>query len=632
MDIFSALKKAFSTGMIIQHVGGREVRVIDTQRSQAYTRRNNDHISKLRKGLIYNTSLSQNYIINRLALYRDYDMMDTDPIVSAILDVYVFEAFTKNEMGQILNIKSDNEQVYQILHELFYDRLHCEYNFGIWFRSFLKYGDFFLALKLSQELGVYGSSPISTYDIERIQDDDSDSYSYRLSSMGGQQVQNYNIAHFRLLVDPNFLPYGRSILQPARRIWKNFNLMVDAMLIQRIMRAPERRIFKIDVGDIPQQQVNLYMTDIINKMKKVPYRDPNSGQLNLRYNMMNLLEDYYIPVRGNTDGSNIDTLQGMENSFTQDIQFVKSYMMAAFKVPKAFVTFEQGIQSKATLSQLDIIFGRAVEQYQNIFTNELYRIALIHLFMMGYTDVDSLDFKLQLNNPSIVKQLQDIDLWSQKVDLGQRMKDTQQFSLSYIYKHIYRMSDDDVKRERLQIIKDKIFQARKQALTPQQAEDIIKLQKDILKLYNQQDEIDAILDNVDSQINQQQGQQNDSQTPTDNQDSYQQDTPKKVKLIKKSTSDQQQSGNQQQQSDEQQPDNQSSDQQTESEGYKINPFEQQQMQYDQQGNPIKKKVKIKKRPKSSKHIPDTELKSQNLDVQNSPLTVKSKGGSALGIK
>ena len=461
MDIFTALKRVFSTGLIVSDVKNNSIKIIDTQRTQAYTRRNT-FFSKLHRNQYYQSTLAQNYSINRLALYRDYDMMDADPILSSALDIYTFQALTKDEYGDIIKIKSNDSQIEEILRELFYQRLNCQFNFSVWFRSFVKYGDFFLALRLDDELGIIGSEPISPYDIERVEDDERnpDTYYFKFVAGGNELIDNYNIGHFRLLKDPNFLPYGRSALQPARRIWKNLSLMIDAMMIQRIMRAPERRVFKVDVGDLDNEEVGPFMADVIQKMKKIPYKDPQTGQINLKYNIQNLLQDFFIPVRGKQDGSSIETLAGMQNNMIQDIEFIKSYMLTALKIPKAFLSFEQGIESKATLASLDIIFARLIEDLQNLFLSQLYRIALIHLFILGYTDINNINFTLQLNNPSNVKKIQDIELWNQKIDLGTKMEQSKHFSLQFIYKNIYDINPDQSKQILKQVVKDTQFKTQ----------------------------------------------------------------------------------------------------------------------------------------------------------------------------
>ncbi len=446
MNIFDTLKKVFSTGMIVRDIQGGSVKVIDTQRSQAY-KRHNSVVSKLLKNQQYQTSLSQNYSLNRLALYRDYDMMDADPLLSSALDIYVFQSLTKDQYGDILKISSKNDQIDKILKQLFYQRLNCQFNFNVWFRNFVKYGDFFLALKLDNQHGVVGCQPISSYDIERVQDQDGNSqnYSFKLVSNNLSMIDNYNIAHFRLLVDTNFLPYGRSVLQPVRRVWKNLSLMIDAMMIQRIMRAPQRRVFKIDVGDLPNQQVGPFMKDVIDKMKKVPYKDQQTGQINLKYNIQNLLQDFFIPVRGKQDGSTIQTLSGMQNTMIQDIQFIKDYLHMGLKIPKAFLANAQGNSNKSTLAGQDIILARYIQTFQNLFVNQLSRIALIHLFILGYTDLQDIDFKLQLNNPSNVKQIQQIQLWTQKIQLAMKMQESGHFDMNFIYDHVYKISAEQAK-------------------------------------------------------------------------------------------------------------------------------------------------------------------------------------------
>lgn len=472
MDIFTALKRVFSTGLIVSDVKNDSIKVIDTQRTQAYSKRNT-FFSKLHRNQYYQSTLAQNYSINRLALYRDYDMMDSDPILSSALDIYTFQALTKDEYGDIIKIKSNDAEIEQALRELFYQRLSCQFNFSVWFRSFVKYGDFFLALRLDDELGIIGAQPISAYDMQRIEDDERnpDTYYFRFVAGNDQLIDNYNVGHFRLLKDPNFLPYGRSVLEPARRIWKNFSLMVDAMMIQRIMRAPQRRVFKVDVGDLDNQEVGPFMNDVIQKMKKIPYKDPQTGQVNLKYNIQNLLEDFFIPVRGKQDGSSIETLAGMQNSFIQDINFIKSYMMAALKIPKAFLTFEQGIESKATLASLDIIFARLIEDLQNLFLSQLYRVALIHLFILGYTDVNNINFKLSFNNPSSVKKIQQIELWDKKVDVATKMEESKHFSLQYIYKNIYDVNAEQAKQLLVKVVEDTKFKAQLAAIEQGGGED-----------------------------------------------------------------------------------------------------------------------------------------------------------------
>jgi hypothetical protein len=193
----------------------------------------------------------------------------------------------------------------------------------------------------------------------------------------------FEIAHFRNISDSNFLPYGRSMLEGARHEFQKLMLLEDAMLIHRIMRAPQKRIFKIDIGNIPPNEVDAHMEQVINKMKKIPHVDPKTGNYNMKFNINNMLEDYYLPVRGGNSSTEINSLEGMEFTGIDDIEYVKHKMMAALKVPKPFLGYDEGVEGKSTLASMDIRFARTIERLQKIFVSELTKIAIIHLYAQG---------------------------------------------------------------------------------------------------------------------------------------------------------------------------------------------------------------------------------------------------------
>ena len=230
--------------------------------------------------------------------------------------------------------------------------------------------------------------------------------------------------------------------------------MEDAMMIHRIMRAPERRTFKIDVGNIPPGEVDNHMRGIIDQMKKVPYLDQNTGDYNLKFNLMNMLDDYYLPVRGGQSGTEIDTLSGMEFGGIDDIEYLRNRMMAALKVPKAFVGYDESVEGKATLAQEDIRFARSVERIQKIVLSELTKIAIVHLYSQGYENEDLVNFELELTNPSIIYEQEKAALWSEKVSLASDIKDINMISQEWIYKNIFNMSDDEWKAEQAKVISD----------------------------------------------------------------------------------------------------------------------------------------------------------------------------------
>jgi len=268
-----------------------------------------------------------------------------------------------------------------------------------------KYGDMFLQIDVHDTIGIINVMPLSVYDVARIEGEDEmhpKDYYFTLMGDTKNKLENFEIAHFRMYTDANFLPYGKSMIEAARKPWKQLSLMEDAMLIHRIMRSPEKRIYKIDIGNMAAEDVDTYMTEVINKMKKVPYMNPTTGEYNLKFNMQNMLEDIFLPVRGGDSGTEIDTLSGMEFDSIEDIEYIKDRMMAALKIPKPFLGYAEEVEGKATLAAMDLRFARTIERIQKIVVSELYKLAAIHLYAQGFEEQDLVDFDLDLTSPSIV--------------------------------------------------------------------------------------------------------------------------------------------------------------------------------------------------------------------------------------
>jgi hypothetical protein len=275
---------------------------------------------------------------------------------------------------------------------------------------------------------------------------------------GGQAnsiyFDNYEMSHFRLLTDTNFLPYGRSYLEPARKLFKQYTMMEDAMLIHRIVRAPEKRIFYVNVGNIAPAEVENFMQKTISKMKRTPYIDQQTGDYNLKYNMQNLLEDFYIPVRGNDQATKIDNLAGLQWDGIQDVEYLRDKLFAALKVPKAFMGYEKDLTGKATLAAEDIRFARTVERIQRIVVSELTKIALVHLYTQGYRDESMTNFELSLTTPSIIYDQERVALMKEKVELANSMIESKIMPTDWIYENIFHLSEDQYDEYRDLVIQD----------------------------------------------------------------------------------------------------------------------------------------------------------------------------------
>ena len=463
-SLFARLKRLFSNDVIVRNVGGKKLKVIDTDEIQYATDRNSlrDRFNRLRTTSYnqYTRDFNLSYQSSRVELFRDYDTMDMDPILASALDIYADECTSKNEMGDIIAVSSSNDDIKQILNNLFYDILNIEFNLWSWTRSLVKYGDFYLRLHISPEYGVYMVEPMSAYYVTRIENahlENKNFVKFQVNLPYGnklEDLENYQMAHFRLLSDSNFLPYGKSMLEGARRVWKQLSLMEDAMLIHRIMRAPEKRIFKVDIGNIPPNEVDNHMERIIAQMKKTPYMDDRTGDYNLRFNLQNMVEDFFLPVRGGDSGTDISNLPGLEWTGTDDIEYLRNKMMAALKIPKAFLGYDESLSGKATLAAEDIRFARTIQRIQRIIVSELNKIAVIHLYSQGYRDESLVDFTLQLTNPSTIFEKEKIDVWKSKVELCKDMSELKLFSKKWEYENVFNMSDQDMINLQKQIVDD----------------------------------------------------------------------------------------------------------------------------------------------------------------------------------
>ena len=471
--LFSRLKRLFATDVVIRNEGGNQLKVMDINKiQQSGEYENNSLVDRFNR--LYSTSPTSlygyqsnfNYQTLRPQLYSEYDSMDTDAIIASALDVIADESTLKNDMGEVLSIRSSDENIQKILYNLFYDVLNIEFNLWPWVRNMCKYGDFFLKLEISEKFGVYNVIPYNAFHIERLEGQDPDNpsdiqYAFDPNgvSAGGYGYynvpnandinqnsiifDNYEVAHFRLLTDTNFLPYGRSYIEPARKLFKQYVLMEDAMLIHRIVRAPEKRVFYINVGNIPPAEVENFMQKTVSKMKRTPYMDEKTGEYNLKYNMQNMLEDFYIPIRGNDTATKIDTTPGLQYDGIADVEYLRDKLFAALKVPKAFIGYEGDVQGKATLAAQDIRFARTIERIQRILVSELQKIALVHLYTQGYTDENLTNFDLGLTTPSIIYDQEKIALLTEKMTLAQSMMDSKLVPSDWIYENIFHFSQDE---------------------------------------------------------------------------------------------------------------------------------------------------------------------------------------------
>ena len=401
------------------------------------------------------------YEPTRMASYYDYESMEYTPEISAALDIYSEESTTPDQDGLILKVYSESKRIKSVLIDLFVNKLDINTNLPMWIRNTCKFGDNFVYLKLDPEKGIVGCQQLPNIQIERLEKGmrfQPDKYSQEMENDAlkftwkekNMEFNTWEIAHFRILGDDRKLPYGTSMLEKARRIWKQLLLSEDAMLIYRVSRAPERRVFKVFVGNMDDKDVDPYVQRVANKFKRDQIADPSTGNVDMRYNQMAVDQDYFIPVRDAAATNPIETLPGGTNlAEIADIEYIQKKLVTALRIPKAYLGFEEAVGDGKNLSLLDIRFARTINRIQKSMIAELNKIAIVHLFLLGFED-ELTNFTLGLHNPSKQSELLSIELWKEKILLykdavAEIANSVAPVSASWAKKHILGFSDEEIR-------------------------------------------------------------------------------------------------------------------------------------------------------------------------------------------
>lgn len=413
------------------------------------------------QSFIYSNAINAYGQYDRLSRYADFSEMEYMPEISAALDIYADESVSQDERGNVLHIFSDNRKVRNLLEELFYDTLNVDFNLRMWARNLVKYGDFFLFNDVAPNYGILQVFPVPVNEIEReegFDPEDPQAVRFRWVTQGNVALENWQMTHFRMFGNDAFLPYGSSAIEPARRIWRQLILIEDAMMVYRVVRSPERRIFYVDVGGVPPEEVENYMKQQEAKLRSNTIIDRSTGRVDLRYNPLSVDEDYFVPRRGADSGTEITTLAGGQHvSATEDVEYIQKKLFAALKIPRAYLGYDEMLSSKATLAQEDIRFSRTVQAIQKVIIAELQKLAYIHLFLNGYEGEDMFDFELRLTNPSTIAQQQKLELYNRKFEIignALGIADGQVFSQQYLLRTLMDMSEQQQKELAEEVVED----------------------------------------------------------------------------------------------------------------------------------------------------------------------------------
>ena len=482
--IFQRLQKVLSSGNVQKNYMTNNYDIISPKSDVIATANSQEEYNKKilqakQQALLGKQWIKANYDITNQSLaglndvklmYRDADLMDAFPEISAAMDITTEESCYINDSGSMVNITSSSDRVKNILEDLFVNRLSIHTVLPMICRSTCKYGNTFMLLNIDGKNGVLGWKQLPVYEMERWENGQNSPYATPIANLNtvdenapqdtkfvwiGQNeyipYRNWQVAHFRLLYNSIYLPYGVSFLNSARRHFRMLSMMEDMMLIYRLDRSIERRVFKINVGAIDEDDVQAYVQQIANNFKRTPIVDPLTGQIDLRKSFMNVTEDFFIPTREENASSPIETLQGAQNlTAMDDIKFVQNKVLTALRVPKSFLNFEESTGDGKNLSLLDVRFTRTVNRIQQALLMELNKIAVIHLYLNGFQD-ELNNFTLTMNNPSSQAEMLELENLAKKIttakdavsDPGGGLPLT---SMMWAWKHIFKWSDKEIKQ------------------------------------------------------------------------------------------------------------------------------------------------------------------------------------------
>ena len=364
-DLFKALTRLFS-GPIVNYRSqtGTKIRRQHLDKySSRFRTASGQQFKKSQYSPLDNLALNAMQNQRRVERYIDFDQMEYMPEIASALDIYADEMTTYSDLRPMLNVKCSNEEIKAVLQNLYSKVLNVEYNLFGWARTMCKYGDFFLYLDMDDRFGVQSVISLPITEVERLEGQDSTNPNYVQYqwNSAGMTFENWQIAHFRVLGNDKHSPYGTSILDPARRIFRQLTLVEDAMMAYRGIRSSERRLFKIDVGGIPPNDIEQYMEKIVSNLKRHSVIDQSTGRVDMRYNPMSIEEDYFIPVRPGSATEVTNLAGGQNTAAVEDVKYLRDKLFAALKIPQPYLSMGEGAaEDKTTLAQKDIRFARTI--------------------------------------------------------------------------------------------------------------------------------------------------------------------------------------------------------------------------------------------------------------------------------
>jgi hypothetical protein len=450
---FERLKRYVRGNTVIVPDGDRKLKL----KTLPLTANYQDPLWNFSRNSVYNSRLFNQYYNNpesqRLFLFVDYNMMERDPIIARALSLISEETCLPDENEQIIHIHTTDERIKLTLQHLYYEVMKVDYSLQSWVRQMLKYGDCFVYLNLQEGLGIVDSIVLPSSDVERIEDEDSTSF--KANGIFQDEIPEEKMLHFRNIGNSDFLPYGLSHLEPIRRIWRMTTLMEDFMMTYYLLRSVNQRVFKVDVGNLAPKDVPAFINKLRDMYRREPIINKDTGEYNLYYDPMTLIEDFIVPVRDGIDNTNIDELPASpETSLQEGLNYLRQKMMAGLGVPNFLLNYEEQLNARATASAEDIRLAKFVESIQRIIVGELEKAALIHLALQGYDKASLFNFSISLTSPSNLHEMEKLELMNTRLETAVSALESKFYSKKWVWRHILNLSESEIDQMEAELLQD----------------------------------------------------------------------------------------------------------------------------------------------------------------------------------
>lgn len=455
-DNLSRLKRYFSgQTVLVPDINSKKIKLKSFDPSQTVIAPVTG-LGRSRAGYSLSSFYNAKHTTQRLFLMQEYDMMETDSIISRALDVLSEETCLKDERDETIQIDCDDEKIKVTLEHLFYEVMKIDYSLPMYIRQMLKYGDAFLYLNVKDRLGIVDIIPLSTLDVERMEHEDGTT-TFNVQGVFDGEIPEENMAHFRWAKNIELLPYGLSILEPVRRFWKQQRLLEDFSMVYYMLRSVNQRVFNIDVTGLSNTQVLPFIEGIRQTFKKAPLIDPDTGEYDLTYDPLTLLDDIVVPIREGYSNTSFDELPASQQTdIIEAIEFFMQKVRAGLGVPNFYLNFEEQINAKSTASAEDIRFSKTIKKIQDVVVSELEKIAVVHLILQGYTKEEVLSFSLSLTAPSDQSELEKLELLQARLDFASSALESGLYDKQYVYTEVLNHSEQEMKEIQSRILQDSI--------------------------------------------------------------------------------------------------------------------------------------------------------------------------------